>query len=68
MAEEHHGERYFTPDEAAEYLKVTARWLRERSDVPAVLMGHKTVRYRQRDLDRWMAERVYQAPKVGRPR
>jgi hypothetical protein len=68
MAEEHYGEKYFTPEEAAEYLRVTPRWLRERSDVPAVVMGHKTVRYRKCDLDRWAAEHVYQAPKVGRPR
>ena len=66
--EEHYGERYFTLDEAAEYLKVTPRWLKANHDVPAVLMGHKTIRYRQSDLDRYMAERVYQAPKVGRPR
>lgn len=66
--EEHFGEKYLTPDEAAEYLKVTLRWLKSNHDVPAVLLGHKTIRYRKVDLDRYMAERVYQAPKVGKPR
>lgn len=68
MVERHYGEEYFTPDEAAGYLKVTTTWLRANKDVPAVVMGHKTIRYRRVDLDRYMAERVYQEPKVGRPR
>jgi predicted DNA-binding transcriptional regulator AlpA len=49
--------------EAAEYLGVSTRYLRYRSDIPVVLLpghgekGRPLLRYRRRDLDTWI-ERV----------
>ncbi len=49
-----------TPEQAAEYLGVTARYLaalREREVGPAFSrLGHRTIRYRQSKLDQWMSE------------
>ena len=67
MADEFYGETYLTADEVAERLKVTPRFVRE-SDIPAVLMGHKTIRYRMRDVDAWAAARVQPAPPKVRSR
>lgn len=42
-----------TPDQAAEYLQVTPRTFRESYrlwGIPAVKLGHRTVRFREEDL------------------
>ena len=46
--------------EAAEYLGVSVRYLRQRTDVPVILLpghgdkGRPLLRYRRRDLDAWI--------------
>lgn len=49
--------------EAAEYLgfktQTLAKWASEGTyDLPLVRIGKKTVRYRPRDLDEWIAARL----------
>jgi hypothetical protein len=46
-----------TQGEVASWLKVKPRQV-ERLGVPAVRLGHRTLRYRRSDVERWLAERV----------
>lgn len=54
-----------TERDAADYLKLTARFLQERrmrGDGPAfVRISQRCIRYRFSDLEKWIAERVRQS-------
>jgi len=67
MAEQYSGQTFFTYDEAANYLRVTVRFLKEKvyaGAIPAVRLGHATIRFRQRDLDRWAEQQLATGPGV----
>jgi hypothetical protein len=47
----------WTLEETAARLRVKKRQV-QRLGVPAVRLGHRTLRYRPADVERWLAERV----------
>ena len=50
-----------TPADAAARLAVTERYLMEnyaRLGIPVVRLGHRTLRFRAEDLDRWAAKQA----------
>ena len=56
-----------TPNEAAEYLRITALALAKKrwsgaSDLPFLRLNQKTIRYRRSDLDAWLAGCVVSIP------
>ena len=67
MPDEYFGEQFFTYDEAAAYLRVSVRFLKEHvyaGDIDAVRLGHQTIRLRRRDLDRWAERQLATGPGV----
>ncbi len=65
-------ETYYTPEEAAEYLRSspsTLAKLRLYGGGPAFTRIGRVIRYRRSDLDRWMSEKLVRstsdAPLVG---
>ena len=48
---------FLTQAEVAAWLKVKPRQI-ERLGVPGVRLGHRTLRYRRSDVERWVAARV----------
>ena len=57
-------ETYYTPDEAAEYLRSshsTLAKLRLHGGGPVFTRIGRVIRYRRTDLDRWMSEKLAQS-------
>lgn len=56
-------ETYLDTTAAAEYMGVSRRWLElarhQGGSPPYVRISAKLIRYRQSDLDAWLAERLY---------
>ena len=52
-------EDILTQKEVAAWLKLKPRQV-ERLGIPALRLGHRTIRYRRSDVERWVAERVEQ--------
>lgn len=57
------GDRLFTRKEAADYLRVSVRWLEGCAEIPRVNLGRPgakraTIRYRRTDLDTHIARCV----------
>lgn len=50
-----------TTEEAAEYLRMSRQWLeiaRYKGDGPPFIKLPRMVRYRKRDLDKWIEKRI----------
>jgi predicted DNA-binding transcriptional regulator AlpA len=57
-----HADRLLTPDEVAGQtglsVETLAQWRSQRRGMPYVKISRNCVRYRQCDLDGWLAERI----------
>jgi excisionase family DNA binding protein len=56
-----HPETYYTPDEAADYLRSSPSTLakfRLNGGGPVFTRIGRVIRYRRSDLDRWMSEKL----------
>lgn len=62
--------RLLTPDEVAQMLGLSidtlAQWRSQRRGIPFVKLSRSVVRYRQRDLEAWLDERIVRV-EVERP-
>ena len=60
-----------TPQETAEYLKLTTRCLEDRRRTgrspPWVALSHKCVRYRPSDVQKWVEDHLRNMPSDSQP-
>jgi len=70
---ENRGGRLLTPDQVAAFtglsVETLAQWRSQRRGIPFLKLSRNVVRYRQSDLDHWLAERIVpveQDPSIAR--